>query len=348
MYHKITFSLCIFILIFFINFNHSYKPTYLEEVVAEHKFNIMKWELKSLSLKLLNIFKDHSINESDVIIYLDRKDSGIRSYEVEKFVEDIISNEVKHNLKKEILFPPVSFIIHESPKVLILSPRDEIILKKAILLKPNLSLEIILDIEEKISNKEYSVLILNTGGFASYPSIVQRPNSYSHLTKTVAHEWLHQYLFFFPLGRSYFSGGEMVTLNESLADLFASEISKNLLSDKYQKVNEDKRFFNFMRETRIKVEDLLAKGLIFEAEEYMFNRTKEINQLGYNVRKINQAYFAFNGSYALSPGSLSEIDDYLIELRKSYSSYGELIHDIKSIDNIEVFNEFYENKQQKK
>ena len=348
MYHKITFSLCIFILIFVINFNHSYKPTYLEEVVAEHKFNIMKWELKSLSLKLLNIFKDHSINESDVIIYLDRKDSGIRSYEVEKFVEDIISNEVKHNLKKEILFPPVSFIIHESPKVLILSPRDEIILKKAILLKPNLSLEIILDIEEKISNKEYSVLILNTGGFASYPSIVQRPNSYSHLTKTVAHEWLHHYLFFFPLGRSYFSGGEMVTLNESLADLFASEISKNLLSDKYQKVNEDKRFFNFMRETRIKVEDLLAKGLIFEAEEYMFNRTKEINQLGYNVRKINQAYFAFNGSYALSPGSLSEIDDYLIELRKSYSSYGELIHDIKSIDNIEVFNEFYENKQQKK
>ena len=134
MYHKITFSLCIFILIFFINFNHSYKPTYLEEVVAEHKFNIMKWELKSLSLKLLNIFKDHSINESDVIIYLDRKDSGIRSYEVEKFVEDIISNEVKHNLKKEILFPPVSFIIHESPKVLILSPRDEIILKKDLIL----------------------------------------------------------------------------------------------------------------------------------------------------------------------------------------------------------------------
>ena len=154
--------------------------------------------------------------------------------------------------------------------------------------------------------------------------------------------------FFFPLGRSYFSGGEMVTLNESLADLFASEVSKNLLSDKYEKVNQDKRFFNFMRETRIKVDDLLAKGLVFEAEEYMFNRTKEINQLGYNIRKINQAYFAFNGNYALSPGSLSEIDDYLIELRKNYSSYGELIHDIKSIDNIEVFNEFYENKVQKK
>ena len=258
MYHKITLSLCIFILIFFINFNHSYKPTYLEELVAEHKFNIMKWELKSLSLKLLNIFKAHSINESDVIIYLDREDSGIRSYEIEKFVEEIISNEVKQNLKKEILFPPVSFIIHESPKVLILSPRDEIILEKAILLKPDLSLEIILDIEEKISNKEYSALILNTGGFASYPSIVQRHNSYSHLTKTVAHEWLHHYLFFFPLGRSYFSGREMVTLNESLADLFASEVSKNLLSDKYEKVNQDKRFFNFMRETRIKVEDLLG------------------------------------------------------------------------------------------
>ena len=348
MYRKITLSLCIFILIFFINFNHSYKPTYLEEVIAEHKFNIMKWELKSLSLKFLNLFKDNSINESEVIIYLNQKVSGIRSYEVEKFVEEIISNEVKQNLKKEILFPPVSFIIHESPKVLILSPRDEIILEKAILLKPNLSLEIILDIEKKISNKKYSVLIFNTGGFASYPSIVQKPNSYSHLTKTVAHEWLHHYLFFFPLGRSYFSGGEMVTLNESLADLFASEVSKNLLSDKHEKVNQDEKFYNFMRETRIKVDDLLAKGLVFEAEEYMFNRTKEINQLGYKIRKINQAYFAFNGNYALDPGSLSEIDDNLIELRKNYYSYGELIHDIKSIDNIEAFNEFYENKLPKK
>ena len=60
----------------------------------------------------------------------------------------------------------------------------------------------------------------------------------------------------------------------------------------------------------------------------MFNRTKEINQLGYKIRKINQAYFAFNGNYALDPGSLSEIDDNLIELRKNYFSYGELIHDI--------------------
>ena len=348
MYRKITFSLCIFILIIFINFNHSYKPTYLEQVVAEHKFNIIKWEFKSLSLKLINLFKDYSINESDVIIYLDQQDSEIRSYEVEKFVEEIISNEVKQNLKKDILFPPVSFIIHESPKVLVLSPREEIVLEKAILLKPNLSLEIILDIEEKISNKEYSALIMNTGGFASYPSIVQKHNSYSHLTKTVAHEWLHHYLFFFPLGRSYFSGGEMVTLNESLADLFASEISKNLLSDKYENVNRDKKFYNFMRETRLEVDDLLSKGLVLDAEEYMFNRTKEINRLGYKIRKINQAYFAFNGNYALSPGSLSEIDDYLIELRKNYSSYGELIHDIKSIDNIEVFNEFYENKLLKK
>ena len=82
MYRKITFSLCIFILIIFINFNHSYKPTYLEEVVAEHKFNIIKWEFKSLSLKLINLFKDYSINESDVIIYLDQQDSEIRSYEV--------------------------------------------------------------------------------------------------------------------------------------------------------------------------------------------------------------------------------------------------------------------------
>ncbi len=36
---------------------------------------------------------------------------------------------------------------------------------------------------------------------------------------------------------------------------------------------------------------------------------------GYNLRKLNQAYFAFHGSYALSPASIDPIGPQLRQLR---------------------------------
>jgi hypothetical protein len=53
-----------------------------------------------------------------------------------------------------------------------------------------------------------------------------------------------------------------------------------------------------MRETRVTADTLLAQGKIQEAEAYMDNRRILFVENGYNIRRLNQAYFAFHGAYA--------------------------------------------------
>ena len=61
-----------------------------------------------------------------------------------------------------------------------------------------------------------------------------------------------------------------------------------------------------MRKTRIRVDELLADGKIEEAEAYMEERRQVFVAEGYVLRKLNQAYFAFHGSYADAPGAAGE------------------------------------------
>jgi hypothetical protein len=60
-------------------------------------------------------------------------------------------------------------------------------------------------------------------------------------------------------------------------------------------------FRSEMHATRVYVDDLLAQGKVAEAEEYMEARRLVFWENGYAIRKLNQAYFAFYGSYADSP-----------------------------------------------
>jgi hypothetical protein len=57
-----------------------------------------------------------------------------------------------------------------------------------------------------------------------------------------------------------------------------------------------------MHETRVTVDELLADGEIDEAESYMERRRSFFWEHGYQIRKLNQAYFAFYGAYADEPG----------------------------------------------
>ncbi len=57
-----------------------------------------------------------------------------------------------------------------------------------------------------------------------------------------------------------------------------------------------------MHETRLTVDEMLAVGKIEEAEAYMEARRQIFWENGYRIRKLNQAYFAFHGAYADSPG----------------------------------------------
>ena len=42
---------------------------------------------------------------------------------------------------------------------------------------------------------------------------------------TAAHEWVHHYLAFYPLGASYFRSQDLRTLNETVADVVGDEVA---------------------------------------------------------------------------------------------------------------------------
>ena len=250
---------------------------------------------------------------------------------VEEYLEAAISAElvrVNLNAAGEFIWPPVDFRIDNPPSVLVVSPRDRIERSETILIEPDISVSDMERIEKLLlEDHNLSAAIMRTGGLASYPNVIPSTRDLLPLLEVAAHEWVHAYLFFYPLGRSFFDGGTMVEINETLANIVGDEIGGDAwatLTGNPAPVREppppftpqdeplepepesgEFDFFRFMRDTRVKADDLLEAGDIEEAETWMELRRVELQENGYLIRKINQAFFAFNGSYGDSPSSVS-------------------------------------------
>jgi hypothetical protein len=87
-------------------------------------------------------------------------------------------------------------------------------------------------------------------------------------------------------------------------------------------------FGPFMRETRLTVDQLLAEGRIDEAEAYMEQRRQTLLDQGYVIRKLNQAYFAFHGSYAVGPAATDPIGGKLRALRDRSASLADFLQTV--------------------
>jgi hypothetical protein len=237
----------------------------------------------------------------------------------------------------DILFPPLEFRMTELPFILVVSPRERIELQETLLLEPSLGQEEMLRIEQGIERLGLSALVERVGGVAVYPSMIHRSSSISYTLSIIAHEWFHQYLFFRPLGRSYWSHPQMVAINESVADIAGNELGAIVYQRYYGSATPGPTVaergarssgFDFnkeMRATRLTVDWYLEKGMVDEAERYMEERRLVFVEHGYGIRKINQAYFAFHGSYASDPAAVSPIQQQLITLRARSGSLGEFI-----------------------
>jgi hypothetical protein len=81
-----------------------------------------------------------------------------------------------------------------------------------------------------------------------------------------------------------------------------------------------------MREIRRAVDAYLAKGEITQAEEFMEEKRQYLASEGYHIRKLNQAYFAFHGTYADSPTSVSPIGAELKQLREQSISLKDFLN----------------------
>ena len=252
------------------------------------------------------------------------------------------------------VFPPVDVVFGTPPTVLVLSPRDRIYRQGATLLRPGLDDEIKNELEQAALEKEnLSAVVERTGGLSVYPSVVLDTAGLRYALEATAHEWVHHWLFFRPLGRNYRESPDMLTVNETAATIAGEELGdllfRSLTGD--GPPAEDPTaipatgrfdFTTEMRETRRRTEEMLADDNIEGAEAYMEERRRLFVAQGYNIRKINQAYFAFYGSYATGPGATSPIGEQLRELRRESDSLNEFLDTVAQFGSYGEYLEFME------
>ena len=327
-------KLLVFILLIQTLFISCQSDNNLDEIIdKKFQFSIFKYEVNSV---MDLFFERYGLRETEP------KKNQIRKL----FISELYDQEMDYFF--DIIFPSPEFNVGSSPKLLVTSPRNKIERKEEILLVPSIDIETIEELEGIASNDELSSVIINIGGLATYPSIIAEGKSSRELFLTISHEWLHQYLIFHPLGRSYFSNKEMKEINETLANIFSKKLLKSLCEKDFEIKNEmcsvsplkDENKFDyreFMKKLRINVDQLLSEGKINNAEKLMNESTLILNNNGIKIRKINQAWFAFNGTYGDSPSSTSNFNDELNNLIDSYGTLKDAINDIKNISSLDEY-----------
>ena len=275
-------------------------------------------------------------------------------------VERIIEKQIRATLTQQgifnpiidlrVNFPPVNFKLAKPPHLLVISPRDRIESMREITLEPKLTLEEMEDIEASVDELDVSSLVLGLSGLgATYPTFVADEVSLKSTIETTAEEWLHQYLAFKPLGFLYLldltglsRNYDIATMNETLAGMVSTEVG-SIVYEKYyskfedgakQNQKEAETKFNFnreMREIRKTVDSYLAQGEIERAEEFMEQKRQYLASKGYYIKKLNQAYFAFYGTYADRPAFISPIGLELKQIRGQSVSLKDFLNTVAAM-----------------
>ncbi|MBN1955012.1 MAG: hypothetical protein JW900_08185 [Anaerolineae bacterium] len=244
--------------------------------------------------------------------------------------EAIIEEQVGFVLVQEGLgllgqpFPPVGVRFTPLPCMLVVSPRDRIATVYNHTLVHGLNAAQQEAVEGEIDERfDVSSLVTHIGGLSAWPAMLLESSYLPWVQEVAAHEWTHHYLEMFPLGWAY-EQHEARTINETTASIVGYAVGRTVLARYYPDLlppevepspsapppePPDPPPFDFrleMRETRVEVDRLLAEGAIDEAETYMEMRRQFFWENGYQIRKLNQAYFAFHGSYADEPGAAGE------------------------------------------
>ncbi len=277
-------------------------------------------------------------------------------------VQSVLQQQVQEEIRRAglglpgLVWPPMQFVFIEPPLKLTVSPRDRISTVHSRVLQAEYSPGKLEASERAIENRtDLSAHISRIGGMAVFPAMVVESSSLDWVLETIAHEWVHHYLFLFPLGLRYASSDDATTLNETVAEIVGAEIGDRLMrrlygssrpsADAASALNGDDscacstvdmwtqtyeleqsrwerygrplpfEFQRAMRETRLHVDTLLEAGLVEAAETYMEGRRQFLVANGYPLRVLNQAYFAFHGSYGTEGAASDPIGPMLQQLR---------------------------------
>lgn len=335
----------------------------IRDLASPTSFRLLDWETLHLAqdggalLHGLTHAPDAPPSDADLLraYFAPGADRGTLRPQAETALQDEVAQayldgglESQQPLPTPGLFPPVLVSLTPPPNVLVISPRSAIRVDSSAVLQA-------MDpaaqerLEASADSTGVSSLVAPIGGIATYPSMVLEDDSAERVLGSVAHEWLHQYLIFYPLGAGYWSSQETREINETTAEMIGSEVGAGVAlrlglgipgAPQASPPSSRRQAFDFtafMRETRGHTDELLAVGRVDEAEAYMRARRDELQQHGYSIRKLNQAYFALYGSYgngfAASPSN--PIPDLLRSLRSNSSSLGDFVVRVRGITTVD-------------
>lgn len=287
----------------------------------------------------------------------------------QNLVEGIMEEQVSTELEAEgfgragIVLPPVKIRFTPLPLLLVTSLRAEITREGDIHLRPGIPIGEQEHLEETVdlAFEDKRALVTPIGGLSAYPAMILETDNLVWLVDTFAHEWTHHWLAAHPLGAHYGDNGQMTSINETTASIVGREIGRKVILEYYPELADrlpplpvppekppmtggeivwpeepPADQFDYgreMRETRLHVDELLSQGEVEEAESYMEARRQMFVERGYNIRKLNQAYFAFYGSYATSPSTGNPIGgqlEWLFGQSASLSAYLQTVARITS------------------
>jgi len=332
--------------------------THEQRVADVHEFFAANRSLRSIDRQLIALGTVSPATPETAVsmaaLRRQRANLRDRSDQLRPGVEDTLESALADTLKAQGFqawtgpFPPVDTVLTGSPTVLVTSPRNRIERQDTITLQSGLANEERDRIETQVEDQtDLSAVVLNTGGIALYPSIAIPYAGLDFALEVAAHEWVHHWLWFRPLGRRYFQGGDLTTMNETVANIAGREIGEMARKrlDRYapspagarlhnppdavSESGNDLPPFEFqeeMRATRIRADELLAAGQVDQAEAYMEERRKEFVAHGYRLRRLNQAYFAFHGTYAdTGAAGVSIVGQQIEELRRRSPSLADFL-----------------------
>jgi hypothetical protein len=308
--------------------------------VVRHYFKL-RASLEQVEGQIANKYADPKVtNPATATIDLRAQQTDLRAQmaAIQPLTEGILQEQLSVILAEQGLttagqpLPPVAFHLTDLPYAFIISPRAVIRQDANLDISGDLPLDQQVDLEDKVSKTlNVSALVVPLGGIGTYPTMVGVSSDLRWIASVVAHEWTHNYLAFRPLGFNYSKSPALRTMNETTAEGVGNELGELLIQKYYPELAPPPaRFRNIlprntapvsntpaapgfdfvaaMHDTRVKVDGLLAQGKIDEAETYMEAQRRVMWDHGYQIRKLNQAYFAFYGAYASAGGGAAGAD----------------------------------------
>lgn len=336
------------------------------------RFDFLRWEVATFPNKWLYAaggpLRDQPPEDDALRRYFALQDrDSEEGRALENQVEAVIEGRVDAVLRQLGLnwplspfgvWPPVDGELAGSPRVLVVSPRERIARVGSDTLRPDLNTAEAEALERATEHDQpdRSALVVGTGGLSLYPAVVSNRDGYEDTVETVAHEWAHHYLSIYPLGREYFRSDEIRTINETVADMVGIEVARIVIErwpllapapaaaatpaptpDPTPAVATNVDFDATMRDLRVEVDALLAAGRVEDAERRMEEVRRFLAANGIHVRRLNQAYFAWYGTYAARGDSVDPLGGQLRTLREESGSvrrFLTLMRDATSRDDV--------------